>query len=228
MEKFPFRPESETAVRMGAPSVRSVAPVTAVTASAPADWRQGLPLIASGAATIRELQREDAISLFAMLATEEVARFISPPPTTLDGFEAFIAWTHQERTAGRLVCFGVVPTGLTAAVGIIQLRALDADFGLAEWGFAIGSPFWGTGAFVDAAATVVDFAIDRVGVHRLEARATITNGRGNGALRKIGANTEGVLRRSFFRHGEYHDQLLWSILADEWRVHRIERRERTH
>jgi RimJ/RimL family protein N-acetyltransferase len=56
---------------------------------------------------------------------------------------------------------------------------------------------------------------------RLEARAAVANGRGNGALRKIGAVQEGVLRRSFFRHGTLYDQMLWSILADDWRLQRL-------
>jgi RimJ/RimL family protein N-acetyltransferase len=55
-----------------------------------------------------------------------------------------------------------------------------------------------------------------LGVHRLEARAALKNGRGNGALRKLGAVQEGVLRRSFLRNGEYLDQALWTILQDEW------------
>jgi RimJ/RimL family protein N-acetyltransferase len=29
---------------------------------------------------------------------------------------------------------------------------------------------------------------------------------------------EGVLRRSFLRDGQYMDQALWAILADDWRV----------
>ena len=33
----------------------------------------------------------------------------------------------------------------------------------------------------------------------------------------FGAVQEGVLRRSFLRHGEYLDQTLWSLLGDEWR-----------
>jgi RimJ/RimL family protein N-acetyltransferase len=32
---------------------------------------------------------------------------------------------------------------------------------------------------------------------------------------------EGVLRRSFLRNGQYHDQVLWSILAEDWRLQRI-------
>ena len=68
---------------------------------------------------------------------------------------------------------------------------------------------------------MVDFAVDTVGVHRLEARAAVANGRGNGALRKIGAVQEGILRRSFLRNGVHHDQVLWGIVADDWRLQRL-------
>ena len=113
-----------------------------------------------------------------------------------------------------------MPETLNAPIGLFQLRSLDRGFGTCEWGFAMGSQFWGTGLFADSARLVVDFAVDVLGVQRLEARAATANGRGNGALRKIGAVQEGVLRRSFLRHGRYHDQALWSILADDWRLQR--------
>jgi len=63
---------------------------------------------------------------------------------------------------------------------------------------------------------VLDFAFTILGSHRLEARAATVNGRGNAALRKIGAKREGVLRKSFLRHGEYLDQSLWTILGEDW------------
>ena len=84
----------------------------------------------------------------------------------------------------------------------------------------MGSPFWGTGVFVEGARLVLDFAFDVIGAQRLEARAAVANGRGNGALRKIGAVQEGLLRRSFLRNGQHHDQVLWGILADDWRLQR--------
>ncbi len=71
--------------------------------------------------------------------------------------------------------------------------------------------------FLDGARLIVDFAFHVLGTHRLEARAALRNGRGNGALRKLGAVQEGVLRRSFLRNGERLDQALWTILAEEWR-----------
>jgi ribosomal-protein-alanine N-acetyltransferase len=189
-------------------------------AAAASDWRNALPVLPGANFTLRELRLEDAASLLAMLTTEEVSRFISPPPTTVEGFEKFIEWAHRERRAGTYICFAVVPGGCETAVGLFQLRSLEHGFATAEWGFALGSQFWGTGIFVEAARLVVDFAVDGLGIGRLEARAAVGNGRGNGALRKLGAVQEGLLRRSFLRNGVYHDQVLWGILAEDWRLQR--------
>jgi RimJ/RimL family protein N-acetyltransferase len=210
MEKMPF-PESAMLT-----DVQAVI-ATANVATTVTNWRRTVPVLTGSMVTLRELRLSDAPSLLLMLSTEEVARFISPPPTTIEGFERFIAWTHRERAAGNYVCFAVVPHGMDTAIGIFQVRQLEPGFATAEWGFAIGSAFWGTGMFADGAKMVVDFAFDVIGTHRLEARAAVANGRGNGALRKMGAVQEGVLRKSFLREGEYLDQTLWTILDEDWR-----------
>ena len=192
------------------------------------DWRTGLPLLCGRQVTLRELRLSDAPSLLAMLTTEEVTRFISPPPTTVEGFERFILWTHRQRVQGAHVCFAVVSEGYEDAIGLFQVRQLEPGFGTAEWGFALGSPFWGTGMFPEAARLVMDFVFERIGARRLEARAAVLNGRGNGALKKLGAAREGILRSSLFRHGLYLDQLLWTILDEDWRLARTGWRPRVH
>ena len=181
------------------------------------NWRDALPVLSGTKVSLRELQPGDAMSLLTMLTTHEVSRFISPAPATVEGFQRFIAWAHRERERGHYVCFAVVPHGMTTAVGLFQVRQLEAGFSTAEWGFALGSPYWGTGMFVESARLVLDFVFQTLGVHRLEARAAVVNGRGNGALRKIGAVQEAVLRRSFLCNGQYIDQTLWSILDSDWR-----------
>jgi RimJ/RimL family protein N-acetyltransferase len=183
-------------------------------------WKAMLPVFQSAGVTLRELRLSDAQSLLRLLATEEVSRFVSPPPTSVEGFERFIAWTHDMRRQGSYACFAVVPRGLDTAVGLLQLRALTPDFSIAEWGFAIGAQFWGTGLFVESAELTLDFAFDIAGVDRLEARAVTLNGRGNGALMKLGAVCEAVLRQSFSKSGRHFDQYLWSIVADDWRLRR--------
>ena len=209
MEKMPYTPELDLQVIQ--PSVGQV--ITG-------DWQRGLPVLTGQQVRLRELRASDAPSLFSLLTTQEVARFISPPPSTVEGFERFIAWTLRQRTAGTYACFAVTLKGFDTAIGIFQVRETEPGFGTAEWGFAIGSPFWGTGVFEESAQLVLEFAFDTLDVHRLEARAAVRNGRGTGALLKLGAVPEGVLRKSFLRNGEYLDQVLYAIVEDDWRASR--------
>lgn len=181
------------------------------------DWHFGLPTLRGEKVTLRDVRKSDAEALLAMLTTEEVAEFVSPLPRTVEGFDSFISEVHNERLLGHSFCFGIVPDGYEDAIGLFQVRQLEPGFGSAEWGFAIGSPFWGTGVFLDGARAVIDFSFGVVGVHRLEARSIASNARGNAALRKVGALQEGILRRAFQRDGRYFDQILWSILKDDWR-----------
>ena len=180
-------------------------------------WRDGLPVVHGLGFTLRELVAADAPTLMQHLTPAEVSRFISPPPASVTGFERFIAWAQRERAAGRYACFAVVPEGEQTAVGIFQVRRLEGRDGVAEWGFILGAAYWGTGLFLAGAQRVVDFAFTEMGLHRLEARASVANGRGNGALAKLGAVREAVLRQSFERHGAWHDQALWSLWRDDWR-----------
>ncbi len=180
-----------------------------------AHWRNALPVLSGKGFTLRELRVTDAPALLSLLTGEEVTRFISPPPATIEGFERFIVWAQREREAGRYVCFAVVPAGYDTAVGLFQIGQLDRAFGTAEWGFALGSAFWGSGLFASGAELMIDFAFDVVGVARLEARAVLENARGNFALRKIGAVQEGILRKSFLRNGRFLDQSLWAILPED-------------
>jgi RimJ/RimL family protein N-acetyltransferase len=211
MECFPYRPALDAAPGLLPADAGDVIST---------DWRQGLPVLTGRLVTLRELRISDAPSLFAMLTTEEVSRFIAPPPSTVEGFEQFIAWTIRERRVGTNVCFAVTVQGFDTAIGIFQVRQHDANFATAEWGFVLGSPFWGTGVFKESADLVAEFVFDILGVHRLEARAAVLNGRGNGALLKMGAVQECVLRKSFVRREESMDQVLYAILEDDWRAMR--------
>ena len=89
-------------------------------------------------------------------------------------------------------------------------------------------PILGTGIFAAAADLLFDFLFDQVGVHRLEARAAVQNGRANGAARKVGSVPEGLARQALKCDGRYHDQLMWSLLAEDWRQSKVEVRPVVH
>jgi RimJ/RimL family protein N-acetyltransferase len=177
------------------------------------DWWVQLPVLASPSLYLREVEAADVDTLFELLTDSKVSQYISPPPPSVAAFAGFIEWAHREREAGTCVCFAVVPKGLEQPIGLFQVRALEPTFRTAEWGFALGAPFWSTGLFQEAAVLVADFAFGTIGVHRLEGRAVVANGRGNRALEKLGARGEAKLRKAFKKKDP---QFLWAIVAEEW------------
>ena len=189
-----------------------VGPTTWTTAP-PTGWRARLPELRGTGVVLRELRQADAMSLYARLTTEQVARFISPPPTSVDAFEDFIRWSHIRRAEGKYVCFGIVPDGSDVAVGIFQIQLSHNE--PAEWGFVLCSEFWGTGIFVEGAVALMDFAFNVMGLERLAARAAVDNARGNGALRKIGAVRESLIRNGLVRKGRLHDQYYWTSSPED-------------
>ena len=190
-------------------------------------WREQLPCLAGNLLDLREIAYCDASSLLCLITEDPYVRqYISSPPPSIEAYEGFVAWCHRKRAEGTSVCFAIVPHGLRQAVGMFQVRSLDEKFLSAEWGFVLGSAFWSTGVFEEAAALVADFAFGTLHVQRLEARAATVNKRGNGALTKLGAVGEAILRQALERDGTYHEQLLWSILAEEWNARRVLERDR--
>src|SRR5712691_5024877 len=130
MERMPYQAHLEEALRRTPLQV----PSTVTTG-----WRAGLPRLTGNMVSLRELRASDAPALFKALSSEQVSKFISPPPATVEGFGRFINWAIRQRQAGQYVCFAVVPRGSDTAVGIFQVRSLEPAFGTAEWGFALAS-----------------------------------------------------------------------------------------
>jgi len=180
------------------------------------EWQRRLPVLRDATAALRQLREADARSLTAHINHDSMGRFIATPPSTTEEFKRFIRWTHRQRRAGLHVCFGVVPTGMRDAIGVIQVWSFETSFATAEWGFALSKSVWGTGLFPAAAGMVLDFAFTVLGVKRLEARSVDGNGRGNTVLCKLGAVPEGRLRNDFRSGATVRDHIIWSILSEDW------------
>src|SRR5215208_7128527 len=86
------------------------------------DWQLAPPELVGQRVVLREPRAEDATALFSSISTEEVSRFICPPPPTVEGFERYVSWTQRQRAAGQYLCFGIVPRGTDAPIGLIHVR----------------------------------------------------------------------------------------------------------
>jgi RimJ/RimL family protein N-acetyltransferase len=192
------------------------------------NWRGELPTLMGRTIALREPVPQDLGRLVHLLSLGDATRFGIDEPVSEVGVQELIERTALERANGTSVTFVIALSSTRTIVGLLQVRQLDPMFEAAEWECTIVPSSRGGGIFIEAARLAGSFAFGTLGTHRLEARVLLQNGRGNGALRKLGAVQEGILRRSVRSAGEYFDQVLWSILKEDWGEHWVSTAPRVH
>jgi RimJ/RimL family protein N-acetyltransferase len=191
-------------------------------------WRTELPILSGRLVTLREPTDQDLGALVDLLSFSDATRFGLEDRVTPEDVQTLIERVAQDRASGLAFTYVVTLAASRTIVGLFQVRQLDPAFEAAEWECTIAPSSRGTGIFMEAARLAGSLAFGVVGVHRLETRVPLQNGRANGALRKLGAVQEGILRRSMRRGDEYLDQALWSMLKEEWGDHWMSTAPRVH
>jgi ribosomal-protein-alanine N-acetyltransferase len=194
----------------------------------PTNWRVQLPTLTARQVTLREATASDLRPLMDLLSLGDASRFGIDEPVTELGVQELVDRSQRERAGGTGFLYAVTIGSTRTVVGLAQVRRLDLGFETAEWECTLAPSWRGTGVFLDIARLIGSFTFGSVGAHRLEARVPLQNGRANGALRKLGAVQEGVLRESIRRGDEYVDQVLWSLLKEDWGEHWISLAPRVH
>jgi ribosomal-protein-alanine N-acetyltransferase len=85
----------------------------------------------------------------------------------------------------------------------------------ASLGYWIGQKHAGKGLMTDAVVTLVRFAFDRLGFHRIEAACLPTNVASRRVLTKAGFTAEGTARKYLRINGEWQDHLLFAVVAGD-------------
>ncbi|HMF97477.1 MAG TPA: GNAT family N-acetyltransferase [Vicinamibacterales bacterium] len=192
------------------------------------DWRNALPTLIGRSVTLREVAPHDLGALVNLLSIADATRFGIDNPVSDVTVQELIDRALLDRAAGKGFTYTITVAASRSVVGLAQVRQLDPMFEAAEWELTIAPSSRGTGVFLEAARLLGSFTFGVIGTHRLEARVPLQNGRANGALRKLGAVQEGILRRSLRRHGDYFDQVLWSLLKEDWGDHWLSTAPRVH
>ena len=119
--------------------------------------------------------------------------------------DVVLASPPQAEFAGR-----VHPVILAAA----RLLGIDPDAALLA--VLIGADHVDRGYGTDAVRLLTDFGFMELGLHRIELRVFAYNERARAVYRKLGYTEEGTRRAVAFHHGEFLDEVIMSVLAEEW------------
>ncbi len=142
-----------------------------------------------------------------------------PHPYTETHARTWLTLQQEEARTGAGAAFAVTQRDGGALIGACGLE-IFREHRRAEVGYWLGRDYWGKGYATEAAAAVLGWGFETLGLARVSAARFADNPASGRVLEKLGMTQEGRLRRHAFRGGEFRDMVLYGILREEWEAKR--------
>lgn len=166
---------------------------------------------------LRPFERGDAAALAAYRSHPEVARFQSWDTSfSLQEAHALIAElaTCDARRPGWFQ-WAIEPIEGGGIVGDVGVNRLE-DGLQAEIGYTVAPAFQRLGYAYESVSRMLDHLLVEQGLHRVRAECDTRNVASLRLLERLGFRREGHLRSSTWSEGEWCDDYLYALLADDW------------
>ncbi|MBD3920521.1 GNAT family N-acetyltransferase [Paenibacillus sp. PR3] len=169
--------------------------------------------------TLRLLEPQDAEPMEQMVSDKEVADTTLgiPHPYPTGSSVGFIQGRMEAAERGEGYSFAVIRTEDECFLGVVGLR-LQQEHNMAEMGYWIGRPYWGSGYCTEAAERVLRFAFEELALNRVYAAAMTRNPGSYKVMEKVGMKHEGVLRSHIRKGDAYEDLTYYGMLRNEFHV----------
>ena len=164
---------------------------------------------------LRAIEIEDSELIIDMFNDPEIENMVGGWAFPISLFEQkkWLELHNSDQTAVRFV----IDTKEDGAVGVFTLTNIDWKNRRAEIGIKLASKGnRSKGYGTDAIMSIMRYAFDELGLHRLDAGRLAMNQASAHTLAKCGFVEEGVKRDYIYKGGKYRDYVEASILADEY------------
>ena len=110
------------------------------------------------------------------------------------------------------ITWGISLKTSSKLIGSIGFHKLDIFNHRAEIGYMIHPDFWNKGLMTEALGEVVDFGLNEMNIHSIEARINPENELSRKILLKHDFIKEGYFRESYYENRKYLDTEVYSLL----------------
>ena len=172
------------------------------------------PTLSGERVTLRPVSADDVPGLLALLADSDGNRLTGTRDLDLSE-EAARQWYASRGQQDDRIDLAVLEKTTGAYAGEVVLN--DLDRANRSCGFRIGllPEFRDRGFGSEATRLTVDYALDMLGLHRVELEVFAFNPRGRRVYEKVGFVYEGTRRDALLWEGEWVDAVDMSILATD-------------
>ena len=159
---------------------------------------------------LRPFDMQDLESLVQYANNANIAKFMMnkfPHPYTKEAGQQFISYAIE---GSPLQIFAIEVEGRAAGgIGIHPLA--DVESKNAEMGYWLAETYWGHGIITNAIKQMIDYGFSNFNINRIFARPFGTNVASQKVLQKAGFKLEATLEKTFFKNGEYLDELVYAV-----------------
>lgn len=170
---------------------------------------------------IRPVRIEDKESMFRYRSDLGTNKYLSLIPQSVEDVALFIEKTSPEiNVPGTWFQFVIVEQSSNLLIGDIGIHFLDTDLEnkQVEIGYTLDKEFRGKGYATEALKIVIDHLINSLCKHRIIASIDPANLDSIRLVERLGFRKEAHFVESLFFHGKWVDDLVYAILAKEWKT----------
>jgi ribosomal-protein-alanine N-acetyltransferase len=171
------------------------------------------PILKTPRLTLRELSLKDAEAIFKMRANQRVNQFIARP--TMEDSESAADLVQRTRDAyanqQAIGWAGVLRDGVTI-IGSCGFNRFEAENLRAEIGGEMAPKYWGKGIAQEAVAAILQFGLETIGLHAIEAKVDPGNRGACALLDRFGFVKEAVFRDRIYFQGEFRDMAVYTLI----------------
>lgn len=165
----------------------------------------------------------DLEALAAMHGHAQVARFLDWEPMSHEAvtalLERILPYTAiDDRSDG--LRLATVLRGSGELVGDVSLWCEPGNRSQAEIGFVFHPDFQGHGFALEAATVLIRLGFGELGLHRIIGRCDGDNAASARLMERLGMRREAHFRQAELIKGEWRDELIYAMLAEDWRAGR--------
>ncbi len=168
---------------------------------------------------LRPFTLSDFDDLYAIRSRDDVTRYLYAEPESRGQVQEVLERKIGESTldvVGQTMSLAVAWPEIDRVIGEVHLQWLSSEHQQGEIGFVINPDHHGSGFATEAAEAILSLGFAGLGLHRIIGRLDSRNVGSARVLEKLGLRREAHFRHDEIFKGEWSDQFVYAILADEW------------
>ncbi len=174
------------------------------------------PVFETGRLVLKPIDFSDSTALLNIFSDPDVMRYWNTAPwVSEEDALKFIKESNASMTREESLVLGIYLKDDGCLAGKCMLFSHDRESRRAEIGFGLSRAYWGKGYINEAAAALIQYGFNSLGLRRIEAEIDPDNTASAKALEKLGFVREGLLRQRWEINGVVSDSAMYGRLVSD-------------